>query len=139
MNAAKQERPIEVQQGVAALWIAIAISTVDALVNALIFHTQLGLTWTVVEVAIVILLSWFFLRRIARGKNWARVTYLIMKTLSIGSVFNMSETWWYASPLYVVFGWTALFVTFYGAYLLFTYPSDRWFEAMSAKVPLAES
>lgn len=139
MNAARQERPIEVRQGVAALWIAIAISTVDALVHALIFHTQLGLTWTVVEVAIVILLSWFFLHRIARGKNWARVTYLIMKTLSIGSVFNMSETWWYASPLYVVFGWTALFVTFYGAYLLFTYPSDRWFETMSAKVPLAES
>lgn len=139
VNAAKPGKPIEVRQGVAALWIALGISAIDALVNALIFYTQSGLTWTVVDVVIVILLSWFFLRRIARGKNWARVTYLVMRTLSIGAMFNASETWWHISPLYVAVDWIALFITFYGAYLLFTYPSDRWFEAMSAKVPLAES
>ncbi|GGA29490.1 hypothetical protein [Dyella nitratireducens] len=139
MNGGKPEKPIEVRQGITALWIAVGINEVDALVNTLIFRIQTGLTWVVIEVTISILLSWFFLHRIARGRSWARATYLTIKTLSIGVMFNISETWWQTSPLFVVIDWVALFITFYGAYLLFTYPSDRWFEAMSARVPLAEN
>lgn len=138
MNICKPEKPIEVRQGVAALWIAVGINEVSALANALISRDHSELTWVVLEVLMSVLLSWFFLHHIARGRNWARITYLIMKTLSIGAMFDMSETWWYASPLYVAVGWVALFITFYGAYLLFTYPSDRWFEVMSARVPAAE-
>ncbi|MBE1162517.1 hypothetical protein [Dyella acidiphila] len=113
MSASKPERPIEVRQGIAALWIAIGVSAANSLINALVFRMQERLTWVVLELAISILLSWFFLRLVARGKSWARATYLIMKVpLSIGAMFTMSETWWPVSPLCVVVAWGTLFITF---------------------------
>jgi len=136
-NAAWLTKPVEVRQGIAFLWIALCLNLVNSVMYALIHLSQQERIWTMVEVAVALLLAWFFLNRMARGKNWARITYLILKVFSIGGVYNATANLWLVTPLYVAFSWVSLIATFYGAYLLFTYPSDQWFEVMSAKVRAA--
>jgi crotonobetainyl-CoA:carnitine CoA-transferase CaiB-like acyl-CoA transferase len=138
VNTVRPAKPVEVRQGVVALWIALGINLVNGVMHALIHFSRQGQIVAALEATAVLLLAWFFLYHLARGRNWARITYLIMKVLSIGGVVDATEVWWQVTPLYVAINWISLIATFYGAYLLFTYPSDRWFEAMSVKVRVAQ-
>lgn len=122
-------RPVVVRRAVQLLWISFGIGLLGGL-----SHAGPSEPWTLMlgfMAAFGSILAWLIVN-IARRRNWARITYLILAVLSdVDSVtsFQSSRSLYHAHPSVLVLDVTGLVVEAVGLCLLFTKSANAWFKA----------
>jgi len=127
------QRPVQVQVAVIALWTMMAVPGVPIVWHeynqASALAPGAGLFVIVVSAvmfSIAALLTWF----VGRGRNWARICYLLFMLLSLGAyIFSFDQL--LKEPLWVLAGnLLSTLVDLLALALLFFGPSARWFRQM---------
>lgn len=136
-SAAEPPRPPQVAQAVKLLWAGVVIGFLSGFVNLMTTDTPempmprsaqliaIAISWS-----IALLVLWWILSSIGKGKNWARIVQLI---LFLGGLLGLTAT--FAVPHQVSgFVWSAAAlqtgINIWGLILLFSGPSNAWFREM---------
>lgn len=131
-------RPAQVDRAVLLIWIGFAIgivSTVWNLINPLAAQQEMPVAVTLAFIVVGYLFVIWVYRAIGRGRNWARILYLVFAAFSaLGLVYSLL-----LSPA-MHFGIVriALMIVssvlhFYVAYLLLLAPARQWYAEMKGR------
>lgn len=128
MNTVSVEKPVEVSRAVNCLWASLALGSVKALVDMQHLSSQAAPAFTNVILVSVIAISTLLIYKTGQGKNWARITYLVLMVLgSLPSVpLLMAE--FGRSPVLGAFGIIQVGLQIFALWLLFTSPGKAWFK-----------
>ena len=133
---APMERPANVTRAVKCLWTVLGIGIVSAILNFITpAAAQFPLPIMIGMYVVIFLISAWMYSAIARGRNWARILFLIFSGLSILSipmlVFSVISG---AQNVFTgLVGLLNLGISFYACYLLLTAPAREWFRSMKSK------
>lgn len=99
----------------------------------------LGATF-IIGVAITYGVYWFFISKIHRGRNWARVTYLVLFLVGIPfGIAGMAKQLSAELPFSFVSGIAQYALQIIALVILFRKPSSEWFQQMKEPKPPAET
>jgi len=128
MENQKSERPRTVTLAVNLFWASIAICLVKITLDlpALAAMPSPGLVWTVVVLvmAFFCLLIW----KISLGRNWARITYLVLFLIGLIPAIPTLGGEFERSPILGLLSIVQALMQAYGVYLLFANPGKAWFQ-----------
>jgi hypothetical protein len=127
-------RPPEVTRAVQLCWIAVALGFIAAIVRAVqmpidgLSGTTLivmtALSWTV-----GLLIVWWILSSIGKGRNWARIVQLVLVIFGLLGSVMLFVTPALTVILYVCYA-VQMALNVWGIVLLFSAPANAWFRAM---------
>jgi len=120
--------PKEIRLGIRCLWAALAMGLINSIVHIFRFGTLVSPVILCSTFVLTFLFSAFFLYKISQGRNWARVIYLILLLLGIANTLSGLADEFSRDPVMAAISALRVIVLLYAMYLLFTYPSDAWFE-----------
>ena len=130
--APREERPLEVVRAVRLLWISLAIGVVGLLAQYLL-EISIGLiVYLLISGGARYLISMWIILRIASGRNWARIVFLVILLAGLGyMIFN----WHYYAQFFTGEHPLAAFelaaktlLNLAAAWLLFMPRANRWFK-----------
>ena len=134
-SGAEPPRPEPVSRALKLLWAAVAVSFVSGIINAYLTETPgvpkaMFAGMMVVGWVVGLVIIWWILSSIGKGKNWARIVQLvffIFGILGVLMVFAMPQqvpgvVW----ALYAV----QMGLNTWGVILLFSGPANAWFREM---------
>lgn len=129
MDAVSVEKPIEVSRAVNCLWVSLALGFLKALIDMQHMSAQNAPGFINFILVAVIAINALLIYKIAQGKNWARITYLVLMVLgSLPSVpLLMNE--FGRSPILGAFGIIQIGLQIFALWLLFTSPGKAWFKS----------
>jgi hypothetical protein len=86
--AEKKNRPDKVSTAITLLWITIAIGIVSSTINfsaslKVAEASGLGLAWLIFTLYFTFLFLAFFIYKIGQGRNWARITFLVLFIIGV--------------------------------------------------------
>ena len=129
----KKSMPNKVSMAVTLLWIVIAVGVISSTFNfssslEIANASGLGLGWLIFTLYFTFLLLAFFVWKIGQGKNWARITYLIL--FIIGVPFTIySYLTSVVSMLSIILGIVGMIVQIIALVFLFQKQSSDWFNS----------
>jgi hypothetical protein len=129
MEAQISAGPKEIRLGIRCLWAALAIGLVNSLVHVLRFGTDVSPVLLCSQLVVTFLFSAFFIHKISQGRSWARATYLILLLFGVAITLRGLADEFGLDPVMASTSVARVTVLLYAMYLLFTYPSDAWFES----------
>jgi hypothetical protein len=127
-----KHQPLEVSRAVALLWTSLAVGLLRSVWN-ISFNSQGSATGLAIFWFVFFgILHFFLILKVAHGRNWARVTYVVLFALGIPFVaFGLVESF-QDSPL-LAFIWIALFsMQLVAIFLLFMPKSSAWYRKMKS-------
>jgi hypothetical protein len=135
MENLQSERPRTVTLAVNLFWASIAIGLVKIPLDlpALTAMPSPGLVWSVVVLVMVFfcLLIW----KISSGRNWARITYLVLFLIGLIPAIPTLAAEFARSPILGVLTVAQAIMQAYGLYLLFASPGKAWFQKKAPAPP----
>lgn len=121
------QKPAQIVMATRLLWFTLALGVVNSALEwqfltsttsvGLLVSTQL-LTFAVV--------AWLTIM-ISRGRNWARITFLIMSIIGLPVVFMQFQAMFARSPISGAISVLQLLLQIGALYLMFSEPGRRWF------------
>jgi hypothetical protein len=130
------ERPIQVTRAVWLLWTVLALGTVVNFIRpqgAVPMGMLMAIVIWLLSTAIYVL----FIVKIAAGRNWARIVYLVLTLLGflfIPVSWSVLVEVMKSSVLYTVVYFLNTAISVYALYLLFTKPANAWFRPTTRAV-----
>lgn len=132
----RAERPPEVTLAVKLLWASFFLGLVALFYQPALKNAAAPGQWVGVLIGMAIIFGlWaWVISKIARGRNWARVLFLVIGIL--GTVINLLATpmvlsFYKAQPLSGVIALINFVLEIYTIYLLLTAPARAWFKQPS--------
>jgi len=134
-----KNQPDKVFIAIELLWIVIAVGVISSIVS---FSSSLeianasgfGLLWLIFTLCFSFLLMAFFIWKIGQGRNWARVTYLVLFLIgfpmTIYSYFISS-----LSVLTIILSIFQMILQIVAFVFLFQKSSSDWFKSINEKRP----
>jgi hypothetical protein len=122
-------RPVVIRRAVLLLWISFGVGILGGL-----SHAGPEEPWTIMlgfMAAFGSILAWLIVQ-IARRRNWARITYLILAVLGdVDSVssWQSSRSLYHVHPSVLVLDVAGLVLEAIGLCLLFTKAANAWYRA----------
>ena len=135
MNKEKKGRPDKVSTAVTLLWVTIAIGIVGSIME---FPSSLevataqgfGLGFIIFTTFFTLAILAFFIFMIGKGKNWARITFLVLFIIGIPfAVFPLFQSL-LTSPISGILGIGQTILQIIALVLLFQKPSSDWFKSV---------
>lgn len=134
MSTLANFRPRNVAVAVAVLCVVLAYSLVSGIAQAA--HTTVAppLSRSVVYALGVagVCVNTFFIYKIFKGRNWARVIYLVFVVLATLLAVRGFAAFFGRSPAWAVLGLVGHFAKIVALVLLFTRSSGAWFKPQRA-------
>jgi len=126
------ERPKEVTNAIRLMWTSTTLAILAMFLQAQ-RNTDVAQMWIVMLVgaALGLAIAFWFIGKIARGRNWARMVYLVLTVLGVVLVvFNWSfyAPIYRAQPLAAVLAVIQTALQFGAFYLLITPSARDWFK-----------
>ena len=131
-NQEKESRPDKVSTAVKLLYLSIAIGVVRSIfeIPTLTQTTSLSLVISVSVFTLAIMA--FLIYMIGRGRNWARITFLVLFLIGLPfSVLPLLQSL-LANPISGVLGLSQAVLQIIALVFLFQKPSSDWFKLMKA-------
>jgi hypothetical protein len=132
------ERPWQVARAVICLWIMFGIGVANSLWTVVNPSPQLAMfnrPVLFVYFTLIFLVSAWIYRAIGKGRNWARIVYLVLAGISLLGIpfmafgLKVGTT----TPMAATLGVVNVCVSVYAAYLLLTAPSRQWYRNMKGR------
>jgi len=128
----RTERPKKVQNAVAILYVTLGIGILRAVIEASANAEKAGLGFVIFVTLIVSAVMVFFIVMIGRGRNWARITFLVLFLLGlIPSVLPIIRSF-NLRPISGVLGLAQIILQALALVFLFQRESSEWFRAKPA-------
>lgn len=130
----KDKRPASVTTAVQLLYITIVISIVCGILgiaatkDAPIGSTTLSPSIVAITLIIAVIIGLFFIINISRGRNWARLIYLILFALSLINSAIHLKMFFNQSTLTGVATIANYVITLAAMILLYQKSSNQWFK-----------
>ena len=126
------EKPSKVSNAVKLLYAAIAIGIVRSSIET----TRIAETnsfGSILFVAIFVFgLIWFFIYMIGKGKNWARISFLVLFIIGVPlSILPMIQSLAH-SPFSAILGLAQAVIQIVALVFLFQSDSSAWFKSMKS-------
>jgi hypothetical protein len=120
-RAAAAARPSPVTRAVRLLYLSLPLMVLSTA------YDYEGLPGEAVFYAVAtLLLAWLY-SRIGRGRNWARITFLVLTLISVPAMVEHYPELRADAVWHLVLDLTVLAMEFAAAYLLLTRPAASWF------------
>lgn len=129
----KDKRPASATTAVQLLYITIVVSIVCSALNIAAIKDRAASAITlspgsmILTLAIVVIISLFFIINIGRGKNWARIIYLILFALSVINTAIHIKLFFSQGTLIGVATIANYVMALAAMILLFSKSSNQWF------------
>jgi hypothetical protein len=129
------ERPPEVNRAVTLVWVVFGIGIAAAVLRMVLpGPQQMPMVWQLAMNVLIFLISWWLNSKLAAGRNWARLLYVIATALSLlyipVLIFTMMRFGAKTPTADSVVGVLNMSISVYVAYLLLTRPARQWYRAM---------
>jgi hypothetical protein len=137
-----KNQPDKVFIAIELLWISVALSVISIIFSfssslEVANASGLGFLWLIVTLCLSFFLMAFFIWKIGQGKNWARITYLVL--LIIGFPFTIYS--YFTSALSVLAIVLSIFqeaMLIVALVFLFQKSSSDWFKSIKNEKGLKE-
>jgi len=131
----KKSRPDKVSTAVTLLWITIAVGVIRSIMefsNSLETATASGFGPGFVIFITFFTLAFlaFFIFMIGNGKNWARITFLVLFIIGIPFSILPATQSLIANPISGILGISQTILQIIALVFLFQKPSSDWFKSM---------
>ncbi len=129
----KLNRPSTVSTAVQLLYITLIIAFVCGIINIIHVHSHpesstMGIGPMTAVLVVSLVVCWFFFYNIARGRNWARIIYLILFILGILSTGWHLKMYLDQGMLISLATLVNYVIGIIALVLLFTTESNKWFK-----------
>ena len=127
MDRNKPNKPDTVRHAVTLLYFTLAIGIFRSVLEPLSSSQEVFLSFEVFILVFVLAFMWLFIFLIGKGKNWARVTFLVL--FIIGLPFSVLPLLLslVAAPISGLLGITQTVLQAVALIMLFQKPSSIWF------------
>src|SRR5262245_50250060 len=127
MESGSARKPSEVIVAVNVLWAALAVGPVKVLLDWRYLSAHADPVFMALVMVAVIAVSVMLILQIARGRNWARVTYLVLMIFGSAPYLTSLKTEFERSPALGGLSVAQMGLQIVGLWLLFTSPGKAWF------------
>ena len=126
----RSERPKEVTLAVKLLWLSFFLGLISLFFQPAMNNRLQGVAVLIVMGISFAIWAWV-ISKIAKGRNWARITFLVLGIL--GTVFNIVATpmmmpLYKAQPVSAAISLVNFVLEIYTIYLMLTAPARAWFK-----------
>ncbi|PJE81059.1 hypothetical protein COU58_04535 [Candidatus Pacearchaeota archaeon CG10_big_fil_rev_8_21_14_0_10_32_42] len=134
--AQKKSRPDKVSTAVTLLWIVIAVGVISSIFNfssllEIYNASGLGLGGLIFTLYFSLLFLVFLIWKIGQGKNWARITYLVLFILGVPfTIYGYLTPTIEVSAFLIILRIAVMIVQIVALVFLFQKPSSDWFKSM---------
>jgi len=126
---AERTTPAQVKRAVACFVASVILALIASLVDFNEPHNNMAVPGFFGMDALFIIVFWLVIYKIGKGRNWARITYLVLTVVGIMSTLLAQLPG--ASPppsaLDLAFDVVTTLLDLYGLWLVFTGPGSSWF------------
>ncbi len=137
MDQDQSSRPAKIGQAVMLLYVTLGIGVLRSIMETsrLAQGTSVGF---VLFIGFAVLgVMWFFIYMIGKGRNWARVTFLVLFILGVPlAVLPLLQSL-AANPFSGLLGIAQTVILIVALVFLFQKPSSNWFRRMKGPKQLA--
>ena len=139
MDQNQQSRAANVGTAVTLLYITLGIGVVRSIMEAS-RNAQMASPGFVMFITFCVLgIMWFFIYMIGKGRNWARIIFLVLFIIGIPfSILPLLQSM-AANPISGLLGIGQTVIQIIALVFLFQKPSSIWFKEMKAQKRLAQS
>ena len=130
----KKKRPDKVSTALTILWIIIAVGVISSIFNfsnslETANASGLGVNWLIFTLLFSYLFLAFFIYKIGQGRNWARITFLVLFIIGFPiTIYNYLTS--AISTLLIILGIAGMIAQMVALVFLFQKPSSDWFKSM---------
>jgi hypothetical protein len=135
MENQQPEKPRAVALAVYLLWgsLAVGLAKIPLDFPSLAAIPSPAIVWS--AIAIVLALYGFLFLKIASGRNWARITFLVFFLLGLILAWPTLSSEFARAPAVGVLSIAQGIMQGYAIFLLFTSPGKTWFQKEKARLP----
>ena len=128
MEAKNVEKPSQINTAVNLLWASLAIGFVKSIVDMQHLGSQASPAFTNFILISVIAVMALLIVFISKGKNWARITFLVLFVLGSLPSIPLVLGEFSRSPVLGAFSVIQIVIQIVALYLVFTNPGATWFK-----------
>lgn len=125
------EKPSQIRTAVNLLWVSLAIGFAKSFIDMQHLSAQASSAFTNFILVFVIAVMALLIVSISKGKNWARIIFLVLFVLGSLPAVPLVLGEFTRSPLLGAFSIVQIAIQIFALYLLFTKPGSRWFKKES--------
>ena len=120
--------PKNVFNGVILLCIALGLGILRAIIGIPLLEEPIAILIAAIIAVPLFLLAVFLIYKIYNGKNWARITFLVL--FIIGIILNIDDMilWLFVVPILFVLYIIEIIVTIIALFFILQDKSSKWFE-----------
>jgi hypothetical protein len=122
------QKPQAVKTAVNLLWASIAVGLIMMLMDFSNVSAVAPPGFTLLVLVSALALIVFLIFRISAGKNWARITFLVMFVIVMTPTVPLMFSEFARSPFVAALSVTQVALQVYALFLLFTQPGTVWFQ-----------
>lgn len=126
MESTSEGRPLAVARAVNCLWASLGLGLVKTIFDMQHLSAQATPAFTNFILLAVFGITALFIYKMAQGRNWARITYLVLTALGLLPWLPMAE--FARSPVLGAFSALQFGLQALALCLLFTRPAKLWFK-----------
>ena len=135
LNGPKVDRPEQVTKAVGLLWLTLALGLIGSALQWQYLTSLSGVGFALyVQVVTFAVLAWL-IHKLSRGRNWARITFLILFIIGLAPGLMQLSATMGRSPIAAVIGGLQFALQAWALYLTFSEPGRRWFRKPESVVP----
>lgn len=120
-------RPRSVSTAVNLLWASLAAGILKVLMDLSHLAGMASVTAIVILSVVLLALFGFLYFKISVGKNWARITFLVMGIVGIVPTIPIVSAEFSRSVVVGTLSLLQIALQVYAVFLLFTQPGSNWF------------
>jgi hypothetical protein len=131
---ARGQRPKEVTRAIQVLWISLIVGAVSSILFLGLNSSGGEQLILLIGTGIALGFRAWIIAKIAKGRNWARILFLVFLILGLAFVvfsvlaMPVTQTMYRAQPMRGVLTLVNYALEIYTAYLLLTAPAREWFK-----------
>src|SRR5688572_3939693 len=125
------QKPKQVSMAAQMLWATLGLGVINTALQweylTAVFSVEMLVAIQLVTLGIV---AWLTIK-ISAGRNWARITYLVLTILGLPAILLQLPATFARAPVSGLIGGLQLALQLYALYLIFFEPGRRWFRRIS--------
>ena len=126
------QKPQPVATAVNLLWASMAVGLVKMLMDFSSLSAVAPAAFTNIVLVFTFALIAFLIFKISAGRNWARITFLVMSVIGMLPTLPLMLGEFSRSPVVGALSVAQVGLQVYALYLLFTQPGSVWFRKVAA-------
>lgn len=121
------DKPEQVSRAVMLFWISLGLGVISTAFQWEYLTSLAGVGFALYVQAFTVAIYSWLIYKISRGRNWARITFLVLLLIGIIPFLSQLPLLFARSPAagVIAFGQSALQI--WALYLVFSEPGRRWF------------